>query len=91
MRRTRPNLIQRPAPPLEPRESVADQLARVEPGTRVRIFHSEGDRRAATSGTVVILRDACLTVAPLGGGEPLRVPIDRITCMYLPEDLAAES
>jgi len=84
MRMTRPNLIARPAPPLEPPESVPEQLARVGPGTRVRIFHRDGERKVATSGTVVELRDACLTVAPLGGGEPLRVPIDRIRCMYLP-------
>jgi hypothetical protein len=80
----RSNLIGRPAPPLEPPESVPELLARVEPGMRVRIFHMDGERKVATSGTVVILRDACLTVAPLGGGEPLRVPIDQISCMYLP-------
>ena len=84
MRRTQPDLIARPAPPLEPRESVAEQLARVGPGTRVRIFHREGEHKLATSGTVVLLRDACLTLTPLDGGEPLRVPIDHITCMHLP-------
>ena len=51
----RPNLIGRPAPPLEPRASVPEQLARVGPGTRVRIFHTDGERRQATSGTVVAL------------------------------------
>jgi hypothetical protein len=78
------NLIGRPAPPLEPRESVSEQLARVGPGTRVRIFHRAGDKKVATSGTVVELREACLTLTPLGGGAPLRVPIDQISCMYLP-------
>ncbi len=84
MRRTRPNLIARPAPPLEPIESVSEQLARVGPGTRVRIFRVDGERRVVTSGIVVELGEACLTLTPLGGGAPLRVPIDRISCMYLP-------
>jgi hypothetical protein len=77
-------LIARPAPPLEPPGSVTEQLARAGPGTRVRIFHTQGERKVATSGTVVVLRDSCLTVAPLGGGAPLRIPIDQISCMYLP-------
>jgi hypothetical protein len=84
VRRTLTNLVARPAPPLEPPASVPEQLARVGPGTRVRIFHTDGERRLATSGTVVELRKACLTLTPLGGGAPLRVPIDRISCMYLP-------
>jgi hypothetical protein len=63
---------------------VPEQLARVGPGTRVRVFHGDGEHKVATSGTVLELRDACLTLTPLGGGAPLRVPIDRITCMYLP-------
>jgi hypothetical protein len=78
------NLIGRPSPPLEPPGSVAEQLACVGPGTRVRIFHRDGERKVATSGTVIELREACLTLTPLGGGGPLRVSIDQISCMYLP-------
>ena len=82
--RLRPNLIGRTSPPLEPRESVAEQLTRVAPGTRVRIFHREGDERVATSGTVIAFGEGCLAIAPLDGSDVRRVRIDQITCMYLP-------
>jgi hypothetical protein len=63
---------------------VPEQLARVGPGRRVRVFHRDGERRVATSGTVVSLQGGVLTVTPLDGGCPLRVATDDITCMYLP-------
>jgi len=80
----RPNLIARPSPPLEPSASVPEQLARVAPGTRVRLFHTADGHKRATSGTVVSVVDGVLTVRPLEGGDPLRVAADDITCMYLP-------
>jgi hypothetical protein len=51
----------------------------------VRLFHTDGERRHATSGTVVSLYDGVLTLAPLHGGCPLRVATAEITCMYLPQ------
>jgi hypothetical protein len=63
---------------------VPELLARVERGTRVRIFHRDGERKLATSGTVVALQDGVLTVTPLQGGCPVSVATADITCMYLP-------
>ena len=91
MRRTRANLIGAEAPPLEPPASVPELLARVAPGVRVRVFHTDGDLRRATSGTVVSLRDGVLTVTPLEGGCPLRVATDAISCMYLPDEISPRS
>ena len=60
-------------------ETLEERLA-----LAVLTVNSLDDGLVNLNDTVVTLRDACLTVAPLGGGEPLRVPIDTITCMYLP-------
>jgi hypothetical protein len=84
MRRPIADLTRRPAPPLEPSASVPEQLARVPGRTRVRVFHGEGGEKRATSGRVVAHEGGGLTVAPLDGGAPLRIPTCAITCMYLP-------
>ena len=63
----------------------ADDLARLPPGTRVRLYHlTDGDRRA-TSGTLVSVRDGIVRVRPLTGGDEQMVELATIDDMTVAE------
>ena len=54
---------------------LADDLTRLPPGTRVRLYHLTDGERRATSGTVVVNDGTVLRVRPLSGGPEQTVEI----------------
>ena len=65
-------------------EAIPHELARLQPGTRIRLFHREGSDRRATSGSVISVGGGRVTMAPDDGGE-LTVLVSAVTCFYVPK------
>ena len=61
--------------------TIAEELARIRPGTRVRVYHRAGAERFATSGTLVSLADGVVRVVPLTGSEELAIEVAAVTCV----------
>jgi hypothetical protein len=64
--------------------TVADRLARVRPGARIRLFFVVQGDKHAVSGTLLGMTAASVRVDTDGDGE-LSVPTAALTCMYLPK------
>lgn len=60
-----------------------DQLERLPPGARLRLFHLEDGERRATSGVLLGVSGGKLHLAPDAGGR-IEVPLAAVTCFYAP-------